>query len=160
MTPEEAAEFLRGAAARVHEELVGVAEVVTQGAQLLAVGYLGHQQASWLPLSSATIFGFRHAAGFWIKGKAELGFAGPDYDPLLRTGELGQSYETEVSDEAGLIVGALGSRDKVALYQEMGTPNARYPIPARPALALGMQEMIPVAEELLEETLIALLTPD
>ena len=160
LSPEEAADFLWSASERVHEELVGLVSTVTQGAHLLALSYVGNQQESWLPLSDATIFGFRHAAGFWVKGKADLGFAGPDYEPLRRTGEMAASYATDLIEEPGLITGALGSPDKIALFQEMGTPSARYPIPPRPVTAEAVMNMIPVALDLMEETMVSLLTPE
>jgi phage gpG-like protein len=60
------------------------------------------------------------------EAKAELGFAPPD-NPLLRTGELAESIEvTADRDEA-----EIGSNEDIAVYQEMGTPDARFPIPAR-----------------------------
>lgn len=54
----------------------------------------------------------------------------PENEPLLRTGELRDSIE--VSREGGTAV--IGSKSDIALWQECGTPDAKYPIPPRPFL--------------------------
>jgi hypothetical protein len=134
------------------EEMVGV--VIGRSVER-AKGYIGHQQESWPELSSATIEGFHHELGFWIKGKRELGFSGPDYQPLERSGQLRESY----SGFAEGLMGVLGSDDRVALYQEMGTPNARYPIPPRPVCALAIMESVPDVDALSEGVFAVALMP-
>lgn len=80
----------------------------------------------WEPLSSGTLNGFLHMNGHHIPGKVELGYSPPD-NPLLREGTLRDSIECTVEGNEA----AVGSNDEVAVYQEMGTPGAIYPIPPR-----------------------------
>ena len=83
----------------------------------------------WVPLSQATLEGF-YAEGIGrVPGKIELGFAPPD-NPLLRTGELRDSYEHTVQGHEA----SIGSNLDIAVWQELGTPNARFPIPPRSVL--------------------------
>jgi hypothetical protein len=61
---------------------------------------------------------------------------------------LAVSIETKTEG----LVGEVGSHDKVALYQEMGTASADYTIPPRPFLSKGMlaavtEEFEPLARE-------------
>lgn len=156
LTLAEAAAFFRASAARVEPELSGVVESIAVLATSRAKSYIGHQQDDWEPLHEATIEGFVHAYGFYIPGKAELGFAPPDYQPLERTGEMGDSIEPLAEGLTGGVV----SDDKVMLYQEMGTPNALYPIPPRPTLAKGLQESLPELREALEQVATSLLVPE
>jgi len=125
ITLGEAAAWYRQAADTIEDELGEVVVTVTALAVERAKGYIGHEQDEWAPLSGATIEGFRHEYGFWIPGKRELGYSPPDYEPLLRSGQMRESIEGVADGLTGII----GSADKVMLYQEMGTPNARYPIP-------------------------------
>lgn len=63
-----------------------------------------------------------------VTEKMRLGYASEDdHKPLLRTGELRDSIEVRVRHDEG----AVGSDDPIAVYQELGTPNAAHPIPAR-----------------------------
>ena len=140
----EAAEYYRQAADLIEEDLHAVVVAVAARAAERAQGYIGHLQPEWAPLSDATIEGFWHPAGFWITGKRELGFEGPDYEPLLRSGQMEQSIQPVADGLTGGVV----SDDKVMLFQEMGTPGARFPIPPRPVLALGLMHSIP---DLVEE---------
>lgn len=57
--------------------------------------------------------------------RARKGFT--ENDPLERTGELRDSIEDEVDGPEGVV----GSRSKIALWMEMGTPNAAHPSPPR-----------------------------
>ncbi|CAH2606518.1 conserved protein of unknown function (plasmid) [Rhodovastum atsumiense] len=82
---------------------------------------------AWDRLSTATLDGFNHPQAGHIKGKRELGYAPPD-NPLLREGHLRESISSGLENDHTAIV---GSDDEVALWQEMGTPNALYPIPPR-----------------------------
>lgn len=83
----------------------------------------------WVPLSGATLDGFYAEGIGYVPGKEELGYAPPD-NPLLRTGELRDSYEHTVSGYEA----SIGSHSLIALWQEMGTPDARFPIPPRSIL--------------------------
>lgn len=146
-TCAEVAQHYRRAAAALESDLSDVVVNVIERSVVRAKGYIGHPQDGWAPLSEATIEGFRHERGFWITGKRELGFSPPDYEPLLRTSQMRGSIAGAVEGLRGIV----GSPDKVAVYQEMGTPGARYPIPPRPFLARALQEAVPLAEaELLE----------
>lgn len=81
---------------------------------------------AWDPLSEATLQGFSAPGIGHIPGKEELGYAPPD-NPLLREGDMRDSIEHTVEGNTAVV----GTNDEVALYQELGTPNARYPIPPR-----------------------------
>lgn len=63
-----------------------------------------------------------------IAEKIAKGYASEDeHNPLLRTGEMRDSIEVRVEHDEAVV----GSDDPVAVYQELGTPNAAHPIPAR-----------------------------
>ena len=87
ITLGEAAAWYRQAADTVEAELGALVVTITATAVERAKSYIGHEQDEWAPLSGATIEGFRHAYGFWIPGKRELGYSPPDYEPLLRSGQ-------------------------------------------------------------------------
>ena len=90
---------------------------------------------AWEPLSDATMDGF-YATGIGdVPGKTELGYVNQisTQDPLLRTGELYQSIECSSEGNKA----AIGSDMDIAVYQELGTPDARFPIPPRSFLGLG-----------------------
>lgn len=95
---------------------------------------IGHYQAeagpfpAWDPLTDAT-----------IADKQRQGYGVPD--PLLRTGQMRESIDVSVSPD-GFVV---GSRDPIALYQELGThgPNPApdgYHVPPRPFLGPALYE--------------------
>jgi hypothetical protein len=155
MTCGEAAEFLQLAAERLPEMCEGITASVVGLAAVRAKGYIGEDQGDWEPLSPATLDGFRHLNGTYIPGKIELGFSPPD-NPLLRTGDLRDSIEAEVIDPFS---GIVGSTSLKGLWQEMGTEGAQYPIPPRPFISKGLLETVPEAETLIEESMMALLTP-
>lgn len=75
------------------------------------------------PLSEATLEGFHHPLAGWIPGKLE---SYPE-DPLLRQGVMRDSIEAAHDHRQAVV----GSDDEVALWQEMGTSGALYPIPPR-----------------------------
>lgn len=158
LTLAEAAEFFFASAARVEEECAVVVATVIEDAAVRARGYIGQEQPgwpmAWAPLSGGTVEGFRHHSGRWIPGKDELGFGGYE-SPLLRTGNMRDSIEVNVVG----IWGEVGSNDKKALYQEMGTPGADYPIPPRPFLAKGLMDASYQIEELVEAACASLLVP-
>jgi hypothetical protein len=153
---EMAAHFER-AAMRCHAELEVLVETVAGTAEALAKGYIGKPQDTWEELHQPTIEGFRGDHGFWIRGKRERGFSESlGFEPLRGdTGELKDSIE---SGAVGLI-GIVGSNSKVALWQEMGTPGAKRPIPPRPFLAKAMMEASEGAEEIAGALAVNLLNP-
>ncbi|WP_407146235.1 hypothetical protein [Bradyrhizobium sp. ORS 86] len=109
-------------------------------AESLAAEYPGHQQPGWAPLAAAT-----------IRDKQAKGFPVPS--PLKRTGEMAASYRKEV-DVAELAL-VIGSTEKIALWQEMGTSRG---IPPRPVCAKALSNSLPYARDVFGETAIALLT--
>lgn len=155
----EVADFYRAAALRCPEELSAVVATVVETAAIRARTFIGVQQSEWEPLSTATIFGFHHPAAGWIVGKEDRDFAGPDYEPLR--GDTGQ-LQASISSTVDGLVGIVGSDDKVGLYQELGTPNARYPIPDSPPrsfLAKGLIESEALIEGLVGEVFFSLMVP-
>lgn len=156
ITCAEAAAFFRLSAGRKDILLSEVLGTIVGAGVAKAKEFIGNSQEGWAPLSTATTGGFRHRAGFWIQGKDALGYGGPpDYDPLLRSGSMRDTIEGEVDG----LVGVIGSASKIALYQELGTEGAEYPIPPRPFLAKALQEVTPEAVILLEEVAVKLLVP-
>lgn len=150
----EYAAFLMASAGRLNAVMTEVTELVIVSAVDRARESIGKYQPGWERLSGATLEGFHHVNGKWIPGKIELGYSPPD-NPLLRRGDLRDSIEGEVDGPMGVV----GSTSKVALYQEMGTPGAEYPIPPRPFLAKALLDTLPEAKALLEEAAVALLVP-
>lgn len=153
---EEVAAYYRMAAARSEIVLSEIVVAVIASSTVKAKTYIGTQQDGWEPLSSATIEGFRHNSGRWIEGKEVLGFGSPpDFDPLLRSGLLRESIEGVVEG----LIGIVGSNEKRALWQELGTDGADYPISPRPFLAKALQATVPEIEVLCEEAAVNLLVP-
>lgn len=150
----EIATHFERAGARCEGELSALVTTVVIRAGIMARSYIGHDQTDWAPISSATTEGFRHESGRWIPGTVERGYGGAE-SPLFRTGDLVNSIDYEVAGLEGIV----GSDSKVALYQEMGTPGARYPIPPRPVFAKAMQEATLAVPELAQEVAISLLVP-
>jgi HK97 gp10 family phage protein len=130
---ERAEAGLRPAAAVALTETM--ASVATE-----AKAYIGHEMPFWPPLAEST-----------IRDKEQAGFPTPA--PLLRTGELRNSIEFEV--DAGTLMGAVGSHDPVALFQEIGTSK----IPPRPFLKTAMINSEPQAKIFFGRMLETLLTP-
>lgn len=155
MSFRQFAEHMERAAEMVPEAIAGVVVEVTALAEARAKEMIGTYQPGWEPLSEATLEGFHHEYGFFIPGKIELGYAPPD-NPLLRTGGMRDSITSEADGNTGII----GSDDKVMLWQEMGTPDAIYPIPPRPVLAKAMMDSVPDIERLSGEAMVRLLTPE
>lgn len=158
MSLEQFAKALEQAAARVRPSLErGLAEVGAR-ASVVAGEFIGHEMPKWQPLSSATLQGFIHPYGFRIPGKIELGYIGhlSATDPLLRTGAMRHSIKFDV-DGYTMVV---GSAEKVALWQEMGTVNhLTGSIPPRPFLATGMLQSLPFCEEVFGKIAVSLLKP-
>lgn len=161
LSPGELALFLRASAARVKPALVVEAGKIAHEAASTAKEFIGHERSEWKPLSDATMEGFQHPYGFHVPGKTELGFTGQvsSTDPLLRTGDLKKSIQSdaEITEEGAR--GVAGSSSKIALYQEMGTANALLPIPPRPFLAAGMNQAAKHGAEELGHVAIGLLSP-
>ena len=161
ITLRELATHLQASRDRVPEVIAGVVVRVTETATQRAKSYFGEYQSAagvipaWEPLAAGTLYGFRHWRGQWIDGKIDLGYAPPD-NPLLRTGETRDSISGTPSGNTGII----GSPEKKMLWQEMGTPHADYPIPARPVLARAIVESIPDMQRECGMAAISLLVPE
>ena len=129
--------FMEGMAGRVQS---GAQIGLKQAADLIAreakdeIGQ--YQPASgefpeWATLSEATLYGFLHPLAGWIEGKIDAGYATEtEHRPLERTDAMRDSIETAVEPGRSVV----GSHDMILVYQEMGTPDARFPIPPRPVL--------------------------
>jgi|SRR5579871_3636962 len=114
-------------------------EKVGHLAQSIAAELPGHDQPHWAPLAASTLL-----------DKEKKGFPVPS--PLKRTGEMAESYKTElVPAELAVVV---GSEDKVALFQEMGTVK----IPPRTVLMPAMQRAMPYAGDVFGEIAVSVLT--
>jgi hypothetical protein len=136
---------------------VGLAKV-GEHTKAVAAEEFGHEMPMWEPLSQATVQGFRHPYGFWIKGKEELGYTGhiSATDPLLRTGATERSIEVAVEG----LTQAVGSPSKIMLWQELGTHNSLTgDIPPRPAIAIAAIASLPYAADVFGEIAVRLLTP-
>lgn len=150
------AAHFRRSAERCEAGLELVVVQTTAGARERAAAMIGHDQPGWRDLSPATLYGFVHPLAGWIPGKITLGYASEaEHRPLERTGALARSIEGTAEG----LLGVIGSADPVALYQEMGTPNARYPIPPRPFLATGLRDEMPQMEVRCGELALSLLVP-
>lgn len=141
------------AAARVDADLAAATLAHAQFAAETARGYIGHLQGAvvtpppvpsyvpaWEPLAAAT-----------VDDKAAMGFTPPDYEPLLRTGEMHES----ISGTAVGLTGVVGSTDEKAVYHELGTAT----MPPRPFLARAVVETTPLLAMTLGMIGLDLLTP-
>lgn len=129
---------LSAAITRVVPELeIGLDKVGTL-AVTLAAHYPGEYQPGWPKLADST-----------LKDKADKGFPVPS--PLLRTGEMAGSYKKELEPAELEVV--VGSAEKKALWQEMGTSR----IPPRPVVALAMASSLPYAHDVFREIAVRLL---
>lgn len=108
----------------------------------LAQSFIGHYQSGWAPLKPST-----------VDQKTRLGYAPPD-NPLLRTGELRDSIEAAAALDPTGAIGVVGSKDKVALYQEMGTSK----IPPRMSMGLAMHETYASADRIFGDFAVKILT--
>lgn len=140
MTFDEFAAFLSRSAALVRPELEADLVKIGEAQKHLAKELIGHEHDDWPPLAEST-----------IEEKASHGYQVPA--PLLREGTLRDSIEMRVSP--AVLEVAVGSDDPVALYQEMGTSR----IPPRPFISKSAVDNLPFAEDTLERTAVALLTP-
>jgi hypothetical protein len=155
----EYAKFLeRSIATTVPRLEVGLA-ALGEHTKTMAAEYIGHEMPEWAPLSEATLKGFEHPYGFWIKGKEELGFTGHESatDPLLRTGADRDSIAVSVDG----LTQVVGSPSKIFLYQEIGTHNPLTgDIPPRPTISLAAKNSLPYAQEVFGEIAVSLLVPN
>lgn len=123
------AAFLTAAGVQAEDQ---AAHALREGAHIIAEdakGRIGHYDGNeWPPLAERTKAD-REAKGF------------PPDDPLLRTGALHDAISSEGRGRhavAGVKAGIADTHGtdlgSIAIWQEMGTPNAAYPIPPRPFL--------------------------
>jgi hypothetical protein len=118
---------------------IGLDKVGTLAATL-AAHYPGEYQPGWPQLAEST-----------LRDKADKGFPVPS--PLKRTGQMAESYRKElVLSELAVVV---GSPDKEALWQELGTSRG---IPPRPVVAKAMENALPLAIDVFGEIAVSLLT--
>lgn len=133
LSPTEAAEQLRTDATRVRGELVRITRITAAHGAELAREMFGVRQLTWEPLADST-----------TKQKERLGFGGPpDYDPLLRTGEMRDSVQGRSSGT----VGEVFSDDPKIIYSEFGTARE----PPRPVLEPAVIEALFDADPLLRD---------
>jgi hypothetical protein len=102
-------------------------------AESLAAHYPGEYQPGWAPLAEST-----------LKDKADKGFPVPS--PLKRTGDMAASYKKEVDPiELEMVI---GSPEKIALFQEVGTSRG---IPPRPVCEPALKNSLPYAADVFGE---------
>jgi hypothetical protein len=155
---KEFAEHLERAIATCEPMIEAGLAQVGEHTKTVAAETFGHEMPMWEPLSQATLHGFRHPYGFWIKGKEELGYTGhiSATDPLVRTGATERSIEVAVEG----LTQAVGSPSRIMLYQEMGTHNSvSGNIPPRPVIGPAAIGSLPFAGDVFGEIAVALLTP-
>lgn len=142
MTLDELARMLEASARAARPALEADLAKIGELTATMAAEYIGREMPQWPPLMPST-----------VAEKQRLGYTGQvsSTDPLLRTGELRDSIRMEIE---GLEM-AVGSHDKVAASQELGTAR----IPPRPFLALAGLNALEFAAEKLGDTAVALLTP-
>ena len=123
ITYAELAEHFASAAASCRARLAVIVTEAAAGGTEYAKDLIGHKQPMWDNLAEST-----------VDEKRRLGFRAPDFQPLLRTGEMRDSIE----GESGGLVGVIGSNDPVLFWQELGTVN----IPPRPVIPLAIIEYV------------------
>ena len=141
------ANMLQRSAAGCRLEAEGAVVVVTGAVAAEAKRLIGHENPEWAPLAPST-----------IAEKSRLGFTGriSATDPLYRTGEMRESIEGVAEG----LVGVVGSSDKVALWQEMGTLRPTGSIPPRPFLGLAMSRVYPIADRVFGLVGVNLVSPE
>ena len=123
ITTEQFALKLAAAIDTVKPRLEIGLDKVGELAQTMAVHYIGTYQTGWPRLAESTL----------EKKSADT--------PLLETGAMRDSIEKEL-DPIEMKV-TVGSKSKIALWQELGTSR----IPPRPFLSLAMHRALPFAAE-------------
>lgn len=136
----EYAAFLRRSADMVGAEIEAVSAVVAENAAIEARHMMGNKQEGWDDLRPKT-----------VADKIGLGFAPPDYQPLLRTAKTRDEIEW-ISTSLG---GVIGSNSKVMFWHEFGTTK----MAPRPVLGMALLRMMPLLEELLGEVAVKTLMP-
>lgn len=138
MTLNEFAEMLAKNIATIRPRLeIGLDKVGTLAATL-AASYPGEYQPGWPELAEST-----------LKDKEAKGFPVPS--PLKRTGEMAESYSHEV--DPGELAVTVGSPEKIALWQELGTSR----IPPRPVSEPALKNSLPYADDVFGEIAVAIL---
>lgn len=138
----EYAAFLEGSIARVEPGLLENTKVLMDAAAARAKSVIGTYEAGWKPLAPST-----------IADRVRHGYS-PN-EPLLRSGGMRGSIESEAEIDGFGVTGAIGSDEVKALWQELGTSRA----PPRPFLAYGLVESLPAAEFLFGNFAMSLLMP-
>lgn len=144
---QEFADFLAASTKRVRKGLTTTAaEIGVVQVKEAQVEIIGHELKEWAPLADST-----------VEEKERLGYTGQvsATDPLLRSGALRDSVSYKIEQVVTGVALTLGSTDKIAVYQEIGTSH----IPARPFLATATIRSLAVAQEKLSKTAVALLAP-
>jgi hypothetical protein len=140
MSLQEFEELLVESMATVVPRLEVGLDKVGMLAESIAAELPGHQQPGWKPLAEST-----------LKDKADKGFPVPS--PLKRTGDMAASYRKEVDHlELEMVI---GSPEKKALWQEMGTSRG---IPPRPVCEPALKRSLPYAKDVFREIAVSLLT--
>jgi hypothetical protein len=111
---DEFAAMLKLAAVRAKAEIDIPTEIVMVGAEKRAKEAIGTYEFGWPQLAEST------QADRVAKGYAAN-------EPLRRTGELQESIAHEVELTATGADGVLGSADRVAIFQELGTSRGTPP---------------------------------
>jgi hypothetical protein len=128
---------IEGAGHHLHEHQMETLERIGEKVKADAKSYFGNYQQgagrfeTWKPLAQAT-----------LDDKQKKGLPSPS--PLLRTGEARDSIEFKVTSEPYNVT--IGSDDDRVLWQELGTPNAKHPIPPRSTLAIALVRNIEYAK--------------
>ena len=146
LTIGELATFMATSARRARHELKEETSHLLDGAVTEAKSLIGHELEEWAPLAPRT-----------IAEKQRLGYTGQvsETDPLLRTGQLRDSIGRKVAEDFEGVVGEVGSDDRIAGYQEMGTSR----IPPRPFLTPSMKSAEARAPEGFGQAAVSLLVP-
>ena len=139
MTTEQFEQALAAQIKTVRPRIEIGLDKVGELATTMAAAYIGTYQQGWPALAEST-----------IKEKAAAGYAVPA--PLLREGEMRDSIRHEV--DPILLELVVGSNDKTALFQELGTVR----IPPRPFLGLALRNSLPFAEETFGKIAVKILT--
>ncbi|SIN82964.1 hypothetical protein SAMN05443247_00028 [Bradyrhizobium erythrophlei] len=134
MTTEQFEQALSASIKTARPRLEIGLDKVGELASTMAAAYIGHYQPGWPRLAESTLE--RKAAD----------------TPLLETGEMRDSIRHEV--DPIMLEMVVGSNDKRALYQELGTSR----IPPRPFLGLAMAHSMPFAAETFGKIAVAILT--
>lgn len=116
--------LLSDLAISVHEESKSALEKSAVLVEHEAKKVIGEYQgdagpfAAWITLADAT-----------QASRAVTGY--PPNEPLLVTGDLRDGIEHRVEIDGFSGTAHVGSDSDIALYQELGTPDGKHPIPAR-----------------------------